>query len=115
MFGAVGDAAGEKIWETTGIGGYHRVRAGARCVARKRTRGLAEQGGVPTSYGGRSRCLTAANNKQITMAYQSVIEDDSPGALVEFCGISILERRSSTLQHSDIQQVTVLFSAARSR
>jgi hypothetical protein len=47
------------------------------------------------------------------MAYQSVIGNDSPGALVGLRGISILERLSSTLQHREIQQVTVLFSAEK--
>ena len=45
-----------------------------------------------------------------TMAEQCVILADSPGALVELCGISVLERLLRTLQRCGLDQAIVLSS-----
>src|ERR1700730_12340783 len=44
------------------------------------------------------------------MGHEWIILADSPGALVEFCGISILERLLRTLQRCGVTHVTVLTS-----
>jgi hypothetical protein len=51
------------------------------------------------------------DTKQITMAVECVVLADRPGALVELCGISTLERLLRTLQRCGITQVIVLSSA----
>jgi phosphatidylglycerophosphate synthase len=48
--------------------------------------------------------------KQITMAHECVILADAPGALIELCGISSLERLLRTLQRCGITRVIVFSS-----
>jgi len=59
MLGAVQDAAGEKLWATTGAFGYHWVAVGASGVVRKQ-RGLAQKGEVSTNYHGWRKPISAA-------------------------------------------------------
>jgi phosphatidylglycerophosphate synthase len=46
------------------------------------------------------------------MAYECVVLADCPGALVELCGISMLERLLRTLQRCGIERATILSSAS---
>jgi phosphatidylglycerophosphate synthase len=46
------------------------------------------------------------------MAYECVVLADCPGALVELCGISTLERLLRTLQRCGIERATILSSAS---
>src|SRR6266404_5999518 len=47
------------------------------------------------------------------MRHECVIIADSPGALVELCGISILERLLRTLQRCGVKRATVLSSTPK--
>src|SRR5437868_8479638 len=47
------------------------------------------------------------------MRHECVIIADSPGALVELCGISILERLLRTLQRCGVERATVLSSSPK--
>jgi len=47
------------------------------------------------------------------MHHECVIIADSPGALVELCGISILERLLRTLQRCGVKRSTVLASTPK--
>ncbi|HEY2103423.1 MAG TPA: CDP-alcohol phosphatidyltransferase family protein [Chthoniobacterales bacterium] len=47
------------------------------------------------------------------MRHECIIIADSPGALVELCGISILERLLRTLQRSGINRATVLTNTSK--
>jgi 1L-myo-inositol 1-phosphate cytidylyltransferase / CDP-L-myo-inositol myo-inositolphosphotransferase len=46
------------------------------------------------------------------MAYQCVVLADCPGALIELCGISMLERLLRTLQRCGIERATILSSTS---
>src|SRR6266540_236370 len=52
----------------------------------------------------------AAQRDDIRMPHECVILADSPGALVELCGISTLERLLRTLQRCGIERATILSS-----
>jgi phosphatidylglycerophosphate synthase len=71
---------------------------------------LRSKSAVFTSYDGRSGPSLRLGIKQITMAHECVILADCPGALVELCGISTLERLLRTLQRCGIARVIVLSS-----
>src|SRR5437588_11696230 len=47
------------------------------------------------------------------MRHECVIIADSPGALVELCGISILERLLRTVQRCGVKRATVLSSSPK--
>src|SRR5439155_24099987 len=98
MLAVVQAAAGDKFWATTGPFAYHWVAVGASGVDRKQC-GLAEKSEVSTNYDGpeQHQFLQLVSSK-ITMAYECVVLADCPGALVELCGISTLERLLRTLQ-----------------
>jgi hypothetical protein len=49
---------------------------------------------------------------KITMAYECVVLADCPGALIELCGISMLERLLRTLQRCGIERATILSSTS---
>ncbi len=46
------------------------------------------------------------------MAHECVILADCPGALIELCGISTLERLLRTLQRCGIERATILSSTS---
>src|SRR6267143_22282 len=72
--------------------------ASGRClVLQRRSRGSIRWGGVQKSK----------------MRHECVIIADSPGALVELCGISILERLLRTLQRCGIKRATILSSTPK--
>jgi phosphatidylglycerophosphate synthase len=68
---------------------------------------------MSTNYGGASKAqfLQLVSSK-ITMAHECVVLADCPGALVELCGISTLERLLRTLQRCGIERATILSSAS---
>ena len=74
---------------------------------------LRSKSAVFTNYDGRSRpqFLQLVSSK-ITMAHECVILADCPGALVELCGISTLERLLRTLQRCGIERATILSSTS---
>ena len=65
-----------------------------------------------TSDEGRSGPSLRLGIKQITMAHECVILADCPGALIELCGISTLERLLRTLQRCGIERATILSSTS---
>jgi len=67
---------------------------------------------VFTSDEGRSGPSLRLGIKQITMAHECVILADCPGALIELCGISTLERLLRTLQRCGIERATILSSTS---
>ena len=67
---------------------------------------------VFTSYDGRSGPSLRLGIKQIPMAHECVILADCPGALIELCGISTLERLLRTLQRCGIERATILSSTS---
>src|SRR6266542_2351043 len=54
----------------------------------------------------------AAQRDDIRMPHECVVLADCPGALVELCGISTLERLLRTLQRCGIERATILSSAS---
>jgi phosphatidylglycerophosphate synthase len=74
---------------------------------------LRSKSAVSTNYDGRSRprFLQLVSSK-ITMAYECVVLADCPGALIELCGISTLERLLRTLQRCGIERATILSSTS---
>src|SRR5207237_10899489 len=46
------------------------------------------------------------------MSYKCIILADCPGALIELCGISTLERQLRTLQRCGIERATILSSTS---
>jgi phosphatidylglycerophosphate synthase len=60
---------------------------------------------------GRPQFLQLVSSK-ITMAHECVVLADCPGALVELCGISTLERLLRTLQRCGIERATILSSTS---
>ena len=113
MLGAAGEAAGGEVGadtETLAIPPSRdcsKMRQGetaetceasGRClVLQRRSRGSIRWGGVQKSK----------------MHHECVIIADSPGALVELCGISILERLLRTLQRCGVKRATVLASTPK--
>ncbi len=74
---------------------------------------LRSKSAVSTNYDGRSRPqLPQLVSSKITMAYECVILADCPGALIELCGISTLERLLRTLQRCGIERATILSSTS---
>jgi phosphatidylglycerophosphate synthase len=73
---------------------------------------LRSKSAVFTSYDGRSGPSLRLGIKQIPMAHECVILADCPGALIELCGISTLERLLRTLQRCGIERATILSSTS---
>jgi len=73
---------------------------------------LRSKNAVFTSDEGRSGPSLRLDIEQITMAHECVILADCPGALIELCGISTLERLLRTLQRCGIERATILSSTS---
>ncbi|HMG74977.1 MAG TPA: hypothetical protein VK582_15860, partial [Pyrinomonadaceae bacterium] len=84
---------------------------GASGLGRKQ-QDLRSKSAVFTSDEGRSGPSLRLGIKQITMAHECVILADCPGALIELCGISTLERLLRTLQRCGIERATILSSTS---
>jgi phosphatidylglycerophosphate synthase len=74
---------------------------------------LRSKSAVFTNYDRRGRPqFQQLVSSKITMAHECVVLADCPGALVELCGISTLERLLRTLQRCGIERATILSSAS---
>ena len=74
---------------------------------------LRSKSAVFTNYDARAALqLLRLESSKITMANECVVLADCPGALVELCGISTLERLLRTLQRCGIEHATILSSAS---
>jgi len=69
-----------------------------KCTAEQEERGLAKKPAIV---------------QEIAVRHEVIILADSPGALVEVCGISLLERLLRTLQRLEVTKVVVLSRHAR--
>src|SRR4030095_11848659 len=74
---------------------------------------LRSKSAVFTNYDARAALpLLRLESSKITMANECVVLADCPGALVELCGISTLERLLRTLQRCGIERATILSSTS---